>query len=99
MFEIKTDDAGGILLSGRLDASKIDQASSVLDALAEPCVVDLKDLDYISSIGLGLLIKTQKRLKQSCGDGLRLINVSPHINDIFQFSGFHLVFDIEAVGD
>ncbi len=95
MFEIKRGEHGELVLSGRLDASKVDRAAEFFDALSEPTVVDLRQLDYISSTGLGLLIKTQKRLREAKTDGLRLVNVNPHINDIFRYAGFHHVFDIE----
>ncbi len=57
--------------------------------------LDMGRLDYISSAGLGVLLKTQKRLMAG-GGGLRLVNVSRHINDIFSYSGFDKLFEIEA---
>lgn len=96
MFEIKSEGQGKIILAGRLDASKVDQASRFLESVQSPAVLDLGRLEYISSMGLGLLIETQKRLKEATGGGLKLVNVGPHIHDIFQFSGFHHIFEIEA---
>lgn len=96
MFEIRFGSGGEVILSGRFDASQERKASAVFDALTEPKVVDLKELEYISSMGLGILLKTQKRLKASSGNGLKLVNVNQHINDIFRFSGFHQVFDIQT---
>ena len=94
MFEIKEEEGGTLILSGRLDAAQETKARAVFDALTEPCVVDLKDLAYISSLGLGILLRTQKRLKAASGQGLTLIHVSPHIHDVFRYSGFDQVFDI-----
>jgi anti-anti-sigma factor len=52
-------------------------------------------LEYISSAGLGILLKTQKRLVAD-GGGLKIINVNNHIHDVFRYSGFHTIFDIRA---
>ena len=96
MFEIKHGEQGELILVGRLDAARADDAAAQFDAIAESTVVDMGRLDYISSMGLGLLVKTQKRLKGSGDRSLKLVNVNPHINDIFQFSGFHHIFEIEV---
>ncbi len=98
MFEIKVADGGEVVLSGRLDAAQERKAEVVLDALQAPTVVDLGELDYISSLGLGLLLRTQKRLKASTGSGLTLVRMSPHIHDIFRYSGLTQVFDIRQDG-
>jgi hypothetical protein len=47
------------------------------------------------SAGLGILLKTQKRLVAD-GGGLKIINVNNHIHDVFRYSGFHTIFDIRA---
>jgi anti-sigma B factor antagonist len=93
MFEIKRDADGTVSLHGRLDAAQVDNARAVLDQLTEPCVVDFKDLSYVSSAGLGLLFATQKRLVDA--GGLTLINLSPHIREIFKIAGFDHIFEIK----
>jgi anti-anti-sigma factor len=97
MFQIQRGDNGEIVLEGRLDASQAETAQEVLDTVTESQVLDLKGLDYVASAGLAVLLRTQKRL-MSQGDGLRLINVSKHIFDIFRYSGFDQVFSIETSG-
>ena len=93
MFEITRDDEGTISLNGRLDASQVDSARAVFDQVTESCRVDFAELSYISSAGLGLLFGTQKRLVDG-GGGLTLINLSPHIREIFQIAGFDNIFEI-----
>ena len=73
-------------------------AQAFLDAIPEPRVADFTELEYLSSAGLGVLLKTQKRL-MGAGGGLKLINVSNHINDIFRYSGFDQIFEIEAASE
>lgn len=95
MFQIGFDDSGGIVATGRLDAAQAPHAQEFLDSVIGECVLDLGQLEYISSAGLGVLLRTHKRLMSS-GAGLRLVNVNSHINDIFMYSGFDKLFEIEA---
>ncbi len=93
MFTISRDESGNVLLAGRLDASQVEAAAAVLDGLSGSCVVDFKNLDYISSAGLGILLKTQKRLGAS-GQTLTLINMNKMIRDVFHIARFDLIFTI-----
>ena len=93
MFEIRLGDQGEVVMSGRLDAAQCDKALQFLDSVAAPRVVNLAALDYISSAGLGVLLKTQKRVMAG-GQGLRLINANRHIRDIFKYAGFDRIFEI-----
>ncbi len=94
MFKIQRAENGDVVLSGRLDASQADAATAVFSTVTESCTVDFTDLEYISSMGLGVLLATQKRLNEK-GHGLRLVNLSPHLSDLFRLAGFNLLFDIE----
>ena len=94
MFAIEFGKNGDILCSGRLDAAQCATAQDFMDSISGPNVLDFAQLEYISSAGLGILLKTQKRLVQS-GAGLKIINVNNHIHDVFRFSGFHSIFEIE----
>jgi len=94
MFEITRDENGTISLQGRLDASQVDTARAVFNQVTESCKIDFAKLSYISSAGLGLLFGTQKRLVDS-GGGLTLVNLNPHIRELFQIAGFDNIFDID----
>jgi anti-sigma B factor antagonist len=93
MFEIELADDGSVTVEGRLDAAQAVKAQTFLDKVDGQCVLDLTKLQYISSAGLGVLLKTHKRLMGS-GSGIKLINVSHHIHDIFRYSGFDKLFEI-----
>lgn len=95
MFDIRIADNGEVQISGRLDASQVDKARTILDQVGSSCVLNMKGLDYISSAGLGILLATQKRLMES-GQKLKIINMSSHIRDIFHYTRFDTVFEIEA---
>jgi anti-sigma B factor antagonist len=94
MFQIRFDEAGTVLMEGRLDAAQAPRAQEFLDQMTERCVLDMGALEYISSAGLGVLLRTHKRLMGG-GRGLKLVNVNRHINDIFTYSGFDKLFEIE----
>jgi len=93
MFGISKTEDGRISMSGRLDAAQVERAREVFDLIQTSCDVDFEELAYISSAGLGLLFATQKRLVDA-GEGLRLINLNPHIREVFQIAGFDNVFEI-----
>ena len=95
MFEIGFGENGEIQCSGRLDAAQCAKAQSFMDEVVDARTLDFSRLEYISSAGLGILLKTQKRLAES-GAALRIINVNNHIHDVFRYSGFDAIFDIEA---
>ncbi len=93
MLEIGYGDTGLIVLAGRLDAAQCATAQAFLDAVTAPQALDFARLEYISSAGLGVLLKTHKRL-MAVGGRLKLVNVNNHIHDIFRYSGFDQVFEI-----
>jgi anti-sigma B factor antagonist len=95
MFQIDFGADGEIVCSGRLDAAQCAKAQSFMDTVEEAKTVDFAGLEYISSAGLGVLLKTQKRLSEN-GAKLRIINVNNHIHDVFRYSGFHAIFEIVA---
>jgi anti-sigma B factor antagonist len=98
MFEISQGAQGEVVMAGRLDAAQCARAQQFLDAIPQPHVLDFAGLEYLSSAGLGVLLKTQKRVMPT-GRGLRLVNVNRHIYDIFKYAGFDKIFEIVRAGD
>ncbi len=93
MFEIRRDIVGKVQLQGRFDASQIDKAEQFFGQIEDSCVVDFSKLEYISSAGIGLLMSTHKRLVDH-GSALKLINLNPHIREVFEIAGFNYIFDL-----
>lgn len=94
MFDIRINEKGDVILSGRLDAAQTDKANEVLGKITHSARVDFKDLQYISSAGLGVLLATQKRLSQT-GSKLILVNMNSHIRDVFHYARFDMIFEIQ----
>jgi anti-sigma B factor antagonist len=94
MLAIEHGAQGVVTVTGRLDAAQCPAAQTFLDRIDGTVTLDCGGLEYISSAGLGVLLKTQKRLLAS-GGKLRLCGVNRHLQDIFQYSGFDQIFEIE----
>jgi len=94
MLAIESGTPGNVVVSGRLDAAEAGTAQAFLDKVEGTITLDCSGLEYISSAGLGVLLKTQKRLLAS-GGKLRLVGVNRHLQDIFGYSGFDQLFEIE----
>jgi len=94
MFDIERDDTGTVRMTGRLDAASADQARRVLEQVDGPCRVDFTRLEYIASVGLGLLAAAQKRLMAQ-GYGLTLVGLSPHLREVLSLAGFEGIFEFE----
>lgn len=94
MFEIDRVDAGTIALRGRFDASQEPAALEVFNQVDGALTVDFAELRYVSSAGLGVLFATQKRLSDR-GHTMRIVNVSPHIREVFALAGFDRIFLME----
>lgn len=93
MLAMELGPDGAVVVNGRLDAAQAASAQAFLDKLQGVVTLDCKGLDYISSAGLGVLLRTHKRLLASSGK-LRLAGVGPHLKDIFTYSGFDQLFEI-----
>jgi len=83
MFEIEFGDEGIVDVDGRFDAAQAVKAQAFLDQVEGQCVLNLAKLKYISSAGLGVLLKTHKRL-MGAGSGINCLKLYlPVINDAF----------------
>jgi anti-anti-sigma factor len=95
MLAIDFGAEGVVVIKGRLDAAEAAAAQAFLDTTRGTVTLDCSGLEYISSAGLGVLLKTQKRLMGSAGR-MKLTGVNNHLQDIFRYSGFDKIFEIEA---
>lgn len=81
---------------GRLDtvtAPELEAEISAILPTAESLVLDMEKLEYISSAGLRVILKTQKALTQKAG--LKLIHVSDDFREVFEITGFSDFLTIE----
>lgn len=81
---------GELVLTGRLDSVTSVEAEKVLDDLTErfdTLVLNMKDLDYISSAGLRILKRTFMAMRRKEGS-LKLKNVNKMVMEVFEVTGF-----------
>lgn len=93
MFEVKIEANNEVQLTGWFDASQVEQAKSVLNQVNTTCLINFEKLEYISSAGLGVLLMTQKRLKEN-GEQIKLKGMNKHVREIFKYAGFDMIFEI-----
>lgn len=94
MFEVEHGTDGTLALVGRLDAAQAPRLQAALAAVDGAARLDCARLEYVSSAGLGVLLKAQKRL--GAVGGVTLCNLTPHVLDVFRYSGFDQIFTIEG---
>ena len=89
-------------LSGRLDSNtsqgfekKVFQA---IDDGSKNMIIDFKDLDYISSAGLRVILKATKALKREEGKML-LCDMQDYVKEVFEIAGFDSFLPIVGTMD
>jgi anti-sigma B factor antagonist len=83
-------------VEGRLDTNTTPEAEKQLKGSLEhitELVLDFKNLSYISSAGLRLLLTLHKSL--SAKGSLKIINVNEIVQEIFEVTGFSDILNIE----
>ena len=83
--------------SGRVDFSTSSELQErILQAFQKgrTVVVDLREVDYMSSAGLRALLLGQKTAS-SKGGSLRLVHVQPSVQEVFNVTGFADILTIE----
>ncbi|MBN1259626.1 MAG: STAS domain-containing protein [Anaerolineae bacterium] len=88
-----------IQVSGRIDSQTSQELEKVFEAIIEEArfkiVVDMSDVEFISSAGLRLLINAQKTCKRLDRGEVVLANVPKRIYSAFDLAGFVPLFRIE----
>lgn len=93
-MSITSEKSGAVLVvstAGQINSANAAEVEAKLLAWVEEgerlCVLDLSQLDYISSAGLRVVLMLAKRLKQNSGQ-LVLCSLQPHVLEVFDISGF-----------
>ncbi|HJV34574.1 STAS domain-containing protein [Geomonas sp.] len=98
----KEQDHQVISLSGRLDASTApllqDRFQEALTPEACRFIVEMSEVDYVSSGGLRVLLIMTKKVKE-LGGGIVLAELHPFVEDLMRMSGFHTIIAATATKD
>ena len=98
-MEIKTTNEMGkfnVAISGRIDTTTAPKFEAELKNIydqGEFLELDFAETEYISSAGLRVLLSAQKIMNKK--GGMKLVNVSDDIKEIFEVTGFNEILTIE----
>ncbi len=95
-IEKKFSDGNTIVLSGRLDTVTAPQLEAELEKIlsdSDALVLDMANLEYISSAGLRVILKAQKTMNTK--GTMKLIHVGESIMEVFDITGFSDFLNIE----
>jgi anti-sigma B factor antagonist len=91
IIESKQNEINIFTLHGRLDSNTSPELEKKLvgamESGARNMVLDFENLDYISSAGLRIILKTTKDLKRAEG-ALILCAMQDYVKEVFEIAGF-----------
>ncbi|MEJ2054495.1 MAG: STAS domain-containing protein [Calditrichaceae bacterium] len=99
-FDVSRSDFDSISvlhLSGFLDAHTVPVFEESIQKLIKQeiynIIVNMENLDYISSAGLGVFMGFIEEIREQGGD-IKLSNLSPKVYKVFDLLGFPALFEI-----
>lgn len=99
-LEVKTKVEGSVTLiklKGQVDLTNGYQLREVIEEqLAEGAIkllIDTKDLNFIDSSCLGILVSSLKKIREA--EGFLVIVVNPYVERLITVAGLGSIFDIE----
>ena len=91
IIESKKNEINIFKLNGRLDSNTSPELekklAGAMEGGARNMVLDFENLDYISSAGLRIILKTTKDLKRAEG-ALILCSMQDYVKEVFEIAGF-----------
>jgi anti-anti-sigma factor len=100
--EDRTADVVILGLSGKLDATTAktfeDKILADIEAGDRRLVIDLSQLEYVSSSGLRVFLLAAKRLRSKDGK-IALFSLQDHVRQVFDLSGFSSILAIYGSRD
>lgn len=86
-----------IRLDGRLDAAAVrdhrDKLIELADSVAKGVILNLEQVDFIDSSGLGLIVSLVKRVREQSAD-LSICSLSPQAQSLFELTRMTRIFSI-----
>lgn len=102
-IQVSTQTAGSqnqisiIKVGGYIDTTTSSEVERALNNLLKQgryqIIIDLGNVDYISSAGWGIFISEIKAIRENNGD-LKLVNMIPDVYEIFELLEFHHILDV-----
>jgi anti-sigma B factor antagonist len=99
-MQISIQDSGAVAVvavSGRVDSATAPELEEALKKLVESdriqIVLDLLNVEYMSSAGLRAMVSNLKKVKQVNGD-LRIANPSQRVEEVLKLAGLTSIFSL-----
>ncbi|MGM0598175.1 MAG: STAS domain-containing protein [Candidatus Rifleibacteriota bacterium] len=93
----KSNDVTLVVLRGEIGTETVNQFKDKIDQIVadgkHKLVMDFQEVNYLNSMGLGVVAATLKKVKKNKGD-LKLINLSPAVQELFELTRLTKVFEI-----
>jgi len=87
-------DVSGRITVGEGNLVLREAVSNLIQAGTRKILLNLREVGYVDSSGLGELIKTYTSVRNQGGQ-LKLVNISKRVNDLLQMTRLQTVFDIQ----
>lgn len=102
-MKIATQKLGTKLLAkaeGRIDTTTAVEYGTTINDLLDnsseevtELILDFENIDYISSIGLRVILELQKRMNEQ--GSMKIVKVVPSVMEVFEMTGFTNILNIE----
>jgi anti-sigma B factor antagonist len=87
-------DISGRLELGEESAALRDMVCDLLSKGQKQILLNLGDVHYIDSSGLGTLVSASTNVRKQGGEPLKLVNLTNKVSDLMQITKLYTVFDI-----
>lgn len=105
LFQVNVREQGGatvVRAVGEVDVSTAPALRQKLYDVPEQAtvIVDLSDVTFLDSTGLGVLVAALKRVREGgAGGDLRLVVTRPQVSKVLEVTGLSTVFSVSASVD
>ncbi len=101
--ERRIEDMDVLVLNGRLDAASAKELKNRVSHLVQEnrvkLIVDMENVDFIDSSGLGSLVSSLRVVNERGGD-VKVVGLQKQVRSIFELTRLHRIFgifdDVEA---
>ena len=104
-MELRTEKVGDVIVvvvpGEQLDASNAKDLKRDIATLIQPqarMVLDLRELNFVDSSGLGAILSSLRQLNATGGD-LKLCGMSKPVRALFELVRMHKIFEIHGTRD
>ncbi|MFC1743210.1 STAS domain-containing protein [Candidatus Riflebacteria bacterium] len=103
----RPNDVKLVVLRGEIGTDTVNKLKESLDSQVDSgtknLIINFQDVNYLNSMGLGVIAATLKKVRKEKGD-LKLIKLSPAVQELFELTRLTKIFKIftteeEALND